>query len=268
MIGIYCIKNKINGKEYIGQSINIKKRIHEHKKKALDYPEDISYNSILHQAIRKYGWESFEIIILEKCSYNLLDEREKFYIQSRNTLSKNGYNISAGGQSNKLRSDKHFCKCGARKSITAKQCLECYKKFIKTEIIVDFELIVRCLDSSMEQVAKELNYKSGNGLKKIISSQGFPSNRKDMLIFFEKQTGKKHFKEKEKEEKEQKRLDNIKKSAAKPVHQYSKDGQYIKSFSSFNNAAKEVGTHSGPISEVVRGKRKTAGGFIWKLEKD
>lgn len=268
MIGIYCIKNKINGKEYIGQSINISKRIYEHKKKALDYPEDRSHNSILHQAIRKYGWENFEVSVLEECTVDLLDEREKYYIESRNTLAKNGYNILSGGQANRLNAEKHFCKCGEKKDPSAKTCLKCHLNSIRSEVNVDFDLIVRCLDFNLEQVAKELGYSSGNSLRKLLKSQGYPFKKEDMFTFFERETGEKHPKQKEKEEKERIRVENAKKASPKEVHQYSKEGQYIQTFSSFKEAARVVGTHSGPISEAVRGKRKTAGGFIWKLEKD
>ena len=267
MIGIYCVKNKINGKEYVGQSIDIGRRIYDHQKRALDYPEDRSHNSILHQAIRKYGWENFEVSVLEECSVDLLDEKEKYYIESKNTLAKNGYNILSGGQANRLNIEKHFCKCGERKTPSAKTCLKCHLESIKSKVTVDFNFIVRCLDSNLEQVAKELGYTSGNGLKKLLNSNNYPSKREDMFAFFERETGEKHLKQKEKEEKERVRTENAKARLPKEVHQYSREGQYIKTFSSFREAAKAVGTHSGPISEVVQGKRKTAGGFIWKLEK-
>lgn len=67
MIGIYKITNKINGKCYIGQSINIQKRINEHFWKS-KCEKDVSFNSILHTAIRKYGKENFEYETLQECS--------------------------------------------------------------------------------------------------------------------------------------------------------------------------------------------------------
>ena len=85
MVGIYKITNLVNGKIYIGQSINIDKRIKEHFWKASN-EKDISYNSALHLAIRKYGKENFQWEILEECKVDNIDEREKFYIKEYNSV--------------------------------------------------------------------------------------------------------------------------------------------------------------------------------------
>ena len=58
MIGIYKITNKINNKIYIGQSIDIKERWKQHFYKAYNKKES-GYNSAIHQAFRKYGYENF-----------------------------------------------------------------------------------------------------------------------------------------------------------------------------------------------------------------
>lgn len=56
--GIYKIANKVNGKCYIGQSINIKRRWREHLK-AYKTPDYHGYNYPLYQAIRFYGLKIF-----------------------------------------------------------------------------------------------------------------------------------------------------------------------------------------------------------------
>lgn len=93
MIGIYKITNKINGKSYIGQSINIEQRWKEHKYK--DRP------SLIHQAIVKYGVDNFNFEILEECEQNLLNKKEKYYISFFNTIAPNGYNVEDGGTKDK-----------------------------------------------------------------------------------------------------------------------------------------------------------------------
>lgn len=48
------------------------------------------------------------------------------------------------------------------------------------------------------------------------------------------------------------------------VAQYSKDMVFIKSFSGANEARRQTGIWNGHITECCQGKRKTAGGYIWK----
>lgn len=49
------------------------------------------------QAIQKYGIDAFDYEILEECSLEELDEREKYWIQYFNTYKGFGYNCNAGG---------------------------------------------------------------------------------------------------------------------------------------------------------------------------
>lgn len=84
-IGIYKIENLVNHKVYIGQSIHIEKRWQEHCRQ--------SSNTIISQAIKKYGKENFSFQILEECKVNQLDEKEQYYITLFNSVVPNGYNV-------------------------------------------------------------------------------------------------------------------------------------------------------------------------------
>lgn len=90
---IYAIKNKINNKVYIGQTI---------RKSVLErYHGSISntHNVHLKNAIRKYGEENFEITTLCWCkNKEELNQREIEYIELYNALDdKFGYNLACGG---------------------------------------------------------------------------------------------------------------------------------------------------------------------------
>ena len=91
MIGIYMYENKINGKKYIGQSININRRRREH----LSNP---SPSSKFDNYLAALGEEKFNFSVLEECTSDLLDEREQYWIKYYNSIEQ-GYNLSAGGQS-------------------------------------------------------------------------------------------------------------------------------------------------------------------------
>lgn len=88
MVGIYKITKKENGKSYIGQSNDISRRFGEHKRNR-DIPVDM--------AIQKYGPDAFTFEVIEECSLDDLDEREKFWIAYYNTYKGFGYNCNEGG---------------------------------------------------------------------------------------------------------------------------------------------------------------------------
>lgn len=95
--GIYKIENKINGKIYIGQSVNIEKRWNQHKnasQNALDH----GYETHLYRSFRKYGIKNFDFTIIEKCSIQELNEKERYWIRQYNSFFK-GYNLTLGGDS-------------------------------------------------------------------------------------------------------------------------------------------------------------------------
>lgn len=78
---------------YIGQSINITKRLKEHKS-SLKY--GTNRNRHLQRAWDKYGKECFKFEIIEKCNVELLDKREIYWIKYYNSFLK-GFNQTKGG---------------------------------------------------------------------------------------------------------------------------------------------------------------------------
>lgn len=89
--GVYIIKNIINGKEYIGESLNVRRRMLRHIKS--------EGKQFIHRSINKYGIANFQVY----CEYfplydkeNLLDLEEQM-IKQYNTLTPNGYNLSERG---------------------------------------------------------------------------------------------------------------------------------------------------------------------------
>lgn len=98
-IGIYMIKNKINGKAYIGQAKNLKLRINNHKNRLRR--SDKHCNKHLLEAWKCYGEDNFQFSIIEEYdSYdiNLLNERETYWTKYYKSDNREfGYNVREPG---------------------------------------------------------------------------------------------------------------------------------------------------------------------------
>lgn len=96
MVGIYKITNTIDGKSYIGQSINIvdrwRKEIY-----ASQQPDNKSYNTPLSRAFRKYGVDNFRFEVIEECDSTTLNEREQYWAGYYQTYIPYGYNVAICG---------------------------------------------------------------------------------------------------------------------------------------------------------------------------
>ena len=97
---IYKVTNKVNGKIYIGQSKNFRKRKRSH----INEVENNKDNMIFHKALKKYGIEQFNWEILWTGEEELLDEMEIYFIKENKSFihsteydGSNGYNMTAGG---------------------------------------------------------------------------------------------------------------------------------------------------------------------------
>jgi group I intron endonuclease len=86
------IRNKINGKAYVGQTIqSLEDRLRHHLSPS-------SGCKAIKSAISKYGIENFEIQELAKVeNISELNTMEIKYINELNTIAPNGYNLKSGG---------------------------------------------------------------------------------------------------------------------------------------------------------------------------
>lgn len=99
MAYIYVITNQVNGKQYVGKTVN-----------SINYRWTQHLNSIykpttekrpLYTAMRKYGSKNFKIEQLEECSSFEAEKREQYWISKLNTY-KEGYNATVGGDGKQL----------------------------------------------------------------------------------------------------------------------------------------------------------------------
>lgn len=89
--GIYGLRNKTNDKWYVGQSTDIHSRW------------DRAYKGLrcqnqhkIYRALKKYGYDGFDKIVLEECSVDKLNAREVYWSEQYDSIN-NGYNLRVGG---------------------------------------------------------------------------------------------------------------------------------------------------------------------------
>jgi group I intron endonuclease len=252
MCGIYKITNNINGKVYIGQSICIERRWYQHKWDT-DREDRLGYNSIIHKAFRKYGIENFSFEIIEECGQELLDEKERYWIEKLNTIQPNGYNILLGGQ--EVRGKIWRCvDCGKIVYKESKRCVECNNKhrvlISQSNRPEPLELAKMIKENGFEETGRQFSV-SGNAIKKWCISYDIPSKKKELVEWYNSQIGVK---------------ESIKKPVKRAVRQIDlKTGEVINSFNSLADAMRFLGKKkSSHIIECCQGKLKQAYGFKWE----
>lgn len=89
---MYTIENKINNKRYVGYTQHLERRRNCHFNQRSNCPS-------LRSAIKKYGSENFEFILLEKClSIDNVKNREIYWISELKSQTPYGYNLTFGGE--------------------------------------------------------------------------------------------------------------------------------------------------------------------------
>lgn len=105
MIGIYKITSP-SGKVYIGQSIDIEKRLKSYKNLQCKKQRAI-YSSLL-----KYGPENHIYEIVSECDVEQLNEKERYYQELYNAFGKNGLNLTLTETNEKRKvHSEFFSKC-------------------------------------------------------------------------------------------------------------------------------------------------------------
>ena len=91
MIGIYKITSP-SGKVYVGQSVNI-----ESRKSGYSKLRDCKNQTKLYNSLIKYGFSQHIFEVVEQCSIEELNVRERHWQDFYNVLSKNGLNCRLTG---------------------------------------------------------------------------------------------------------------------------------------------------------------------------
>ena len=142
---IYKYTNKTNGKHYIGQTNDLRKRYNCHKSEAFN-PKAKGYYLPFHCAIRKYGMENFSYDVLEEIadgeSQDFIDNREIHFIEYYHSLvSENGYNLTIGGGGCPKRPLTYEEKLQSSRLFTGKEIQDIQNRLMNDEEYDDIEKI-------------------------------------------------------------------------------------------------------------------------------
>lgn len=297
---IYKITCLVNGKVYIGQTVRpLESRLYYHFRDATKR----NLNTALCQAIRKYGKENFKIDLVEevqginkKLLKHKLDELERKYIKEFDSYL-NGYNCTLGGDGtlgfklseehkkkiyrgkgwhhseetkNKISKKRLGRKLSKEtiekiKEARAKQVFteeyyknlrESMKKFRKKVAQYDFDgNLVNIYDSitiasektgindsSISSVCHNKRQSAGGYYWRFVNNNEIINSKIDLQI----------------------NIRAIEESKPKSVIQYDKNGNVVAKYNSIREASKLTGIVLSSIVETCKGKRRTAGGYIWR----
>jgi|ERR1700679_197995 len=118
---------KVNGKSYIGSSINLGKRLSNYY--SFNYLVDPKNKMLITKALLKYGYSNFSLEILEYCSKSDLITREQFYFYNL----KPEYNILTKAKSSL--GFKHSEKTKLKMSIKSQDHLDKIRGHLKNLIL-------------------------------------------------------------------------------------------------------------------------------------
>lgn len=132
---VYLLVNRINNKVYVGKTEkSLAQRLRQHKCLALT----TNSQYYIHRAIRKYGFDNFEIEVLEDDISDpvYLNKREISwisYFESDN--AKYGYNLTAGGEGQRANNETREKIRQANKKSMAKNRERCLAHIEKLRIL-------------------------------------------------------------------------------------------------------------------------------------
>lgn len=261
---IYALVNTINGKVYIGKTIcSCEKRWLEHKyninqKRTKNYP--------LYKALRKYGWEAFEKIVIyqseESNSVELVNEiicgKEQFYINLfRSDNHTFGYNVTKGGdgivgykhteEAKKLMSEtrsgsQHWNYGNRNKSSRCRPVVQ---------VDLDFNFIAEY--PSVSELKRAMNTHNVVQFEDNATYLGTIVIDKEnySLEYLQQHYGK------------CKRASND-----KIIYQFNVDGTKVSEFISVNEAGRQLNCHPSGISYAAQGKTLSCRGYVWIYAED
>ena len=239
--GIYKLTSP-SGSVYVGQSLNLKKRLGEYRRlDCIGQPK-------IFNAISKYGWKNINVTILWQTKNieryrNIkitLDAIEKYAIKKYDCVA-NGYNSREGGTNGYTHSDETIRMISESNMIEVNQ-YSLDGNFIKTW--PSATTIFDVLGISIPHINTICN---GHNQRKTAGGYmwRFASYGMDNIKPFKCNRGSNRLK----------------------INQYSLEGQFIKTWESMANVENKTGIPNSKVAMACMGKRLSTGGYQWRYYK-
>lgn len=268
--GVYCIKNTINEKIYIGSAVNFYQRYLQHKHTLLNN----KHNKRLQNFVNKYGIDCLYMNIIEICDVSLLLEKEQYWIDKFQSYEKElGFNICpiAGSSLGATMPDSHKEKSKERMKGNTYMLGKHHSDDIKAMLS---EISKKSWEENRDN-RTETNQKIANKRKGIPQ---WEDNPHPLLGKEHPAKGKKRSKEfcelmrKQKLENNgmrgvklsNERKEQIKKQVRKPVALIDKSGNILRTFISQKEATDELDLPKGAVARVCKGEYKQTKGYRFK----
>lgn len=260
--GIYFIRSVVNGKIYIGSTVNIRKRYREHK---CMLKSNQHTNIHLQRHYNKNGKNILEYGLLELVEKDDLQYREQDYVDKLDPE----FNIMKKCVVNRI-GLKHsdITKDKMKKAAEVRRKRGDYKKLAKMSREINkgnkYNLGRKCSEETKKKISKKLKgrkltkeerKKISEGLKgrdfsdehRRSLSKALTGNKNNLGRVFKEETKKK-----------------ISKANSVAINQLTLGGEYIKTWKSATYASRVLSINQSNISSCVNGNRNKAGGFRWE----
>ncbi len=256
--GIYIIKNKTNGKVYIGQSQKLNQRYggHLYRLKRKEH-----HNEILQRAFDKYGIDNFEYNVLEEIlDENMLNEREKYWIDFHGGINSDQvYNLKdplLNEHSDYVRNKMSKNNMGENNPNYGNEwTAEMKKKESDRKKGKSWEELYG------EEKAKEMKKNAAKSQEGRIHSEETKNKIREHNV------GEKNpaYGKGDRQRGDKNPMFGKPALHRKAILQFDKNGNLIKEYE-FICQVKDDGFNVGNVGAAVKGKLKSAGGFIWKYK--
>ena len=261
---IYKITNKLTKKCYIGSTK------HNPEIRWKQHLQSINKNTgcpALKDAVKKYGVDNFKFEVLIICFDEDRYIYEKQYIKKFNSQVPNGYNILEGGEGGGFVGKKHTEETKQKLSKSLKKFYENPEERNKKSL--------RNKEAMKKVDMKKIMANSENYKKAVkegrVGGRSHKNNKDNKLSEETKQKIResvlKYYKENDVINKIniEKHRNIMANATGKKVNQYTTNNEFIKEYISISEAGRTSGVKKRNIQQVLSGKNKTAGGYIWKF---